>query len=159
MTCTACRFSATMSADGWGLECMRSKNSVLRECLRNARSGTQSIANFALAVDFLQGSRYHLVRQILGNDDDSVHIRENEISGAHRYAAATDRDARLHDIHPSEGIVRRQSSAEGRKAELDDFCVVSGTAIGHDASCFAAPRGGRKQPAPGGRQFLCVALG
>src|SRR5438309_6757338 len=94
------------------LPTQRSKNSILRESLRNARSGTQSIANLALTVDFLPGSRYHFVGQILGNDDDSVHIRENEISGAHRDAAATDRDVRLHDIHPSERIVRRQSSAE-----------------------------------------------
>src|SRR5438309_8058035 len=76
------------------LPTQRSKNSVLRECLRNARSGTQSIANLALAVDFLPGSRYHLVGQILGNDDDSVHIRENEISRAHRDAAAKDCDVR-----------------------------------------------------------------
>src|SRR6266480_4463103 len=141
------------------LPTQRSKNSVLRECLRNARSGTQSIANLALAVDLLPGLRYHLVGEILGNDDDSVHIRENEISRTHRYAAATDRDVRLHDIHPSEGIVRRQSSGEGGKAERDDFGVVSSAAIGDDASCFPAPRSARKQPAPGGRQFLRVALG
>src|SRR6266478_5739201 len=53
------------------LPTQRSKNSVLRECLRNARSGTQSIANLAFAVDFLPGSRYHFVGQLLGNDDDS----------------------------------------------------------------------------------------
>src|SRR5204863_1761482 len=157
---TAFRKVGRKSSTSWGnpkKQC--SKHSVLRESLRNARSGTQSVANLALAVDFLPGLRYHLLGQILGNDDDSVHVRENEISGAHRYAAAKDRDVRLHDIHPSEGVVGRQSSAEGGKAELDDFCIVSSAAIGHYASCFPAPRGGRKQPAPGGRQFLRVALG
>src|SRR5437588_9107949 len=89
----------------------------------------------------------------------AFYARWKEISGAHRDAAATDRDVRLHDIHPSERIVRRQSSAEGGKAELDDFSVVSSAAIGDDASCFPAPRSARKQPAPGGRQFLRVALG
>ena len=43
--------------------------------------------------------------------------------------------------------------------ELDDFGVVSSAAVGDDASCFPAPRSARKQPAPGGRQFLRVALG
>src|SRR5437764_14152768 len=135
-----------------------SKDSVFRECFRNACSGAQSVSDLVLALDLLPRLAYRFVGDFLRDDDGSVDIRENEISWTHCYPAAADRCVDLDHVHPSERIVRRQSSAKRRKAELYDLRVVSRAAIRHDAPRAATPRGGGKQPAPGGRQLLRLAL-
>ena len=58
-----------------------SKDSIFFECRRDARPGSQRVSHLTFTLDLFPSFADRLISQFLGNNNRSVDIGENKISG------------------------------------------------------------------------------
>src|SRR6516225_883500 len=96
-------------------------------------------------LSFEQNGFFDLLR----NNDDTIEVRDDQVTWLHEYLATADRDVVRHHYAAPFRVKRPNTGVVNRKSHFDDFDAVANLAVTHAAYRTVSLRHSAHQLSPG----------